>query len=74
MLQLFIIEFLTANLGSGFMSKRKKGYLEVFIVVIIFLTIFVYFNLPKETLIIFGVIVIFNLIVFELFILLKQKV
>lgn len=74
MLQLFIIEFLTANLGSGFMSKRKKGYLEVFIVVIIFLTIFVYFNLPKETLIIFGVIVIFNLIVFELSILLKQKV
>ena len=74
MLQLFTIEFLTASLGSGFMNKRKKGYLEVFIVVLIFLTIFVYFNLPKETLIIFGIIVIFNLIVFELSILLKQKV
>jgi hypothetical protein len=56
------------------MNKRKKGYLEVFIVVLIFLTIFVYFNLPKETLIIFNIIVIFNLIVFELSILLKQKV
>lgn len=53
------------------MSRRKKGYLEIFIVVIIFLTIIVYFNLPKETLIIFGVIVIFNLFIFELSILLK---
>ncbi|WP_159083047.1 MULTISPECIES: hypothetical protein [unclassified Lysinibacillus] len=53
------------------MSKRIKGYLEILIVAIIILTIIVYFNLPNETLIIFGVIVIFNLIVFELSIWLK---
>ena len=56
------------------MSKRTKGYLELFIVVIIFFMIFVYFNLPKETLLIFGVVFIFNVIFFELSILIKRKV
>lgn len=57
-----------AGLGVEFMSKRKKGYVELVIVLIIFLMIFAYFNLPEETLIIFGVIAIFNIFIFELFV------
>lgn len=50
------------------MSERKKGYVELVIVVIIFLTIFTYFNLPEETLIIVGVIAILSIFIFELFV------
>jgi len=49
------------------MSERTKGYLELVIVVILFFAIVSYFNLPIETIGIFGVVVIFTLIVFEVF-------
>ena len=60
------------GLGVEFMSKRKKGYLELVIVLLIFLPIIFYFNLPKELLIIIGVVWIINLLVFEIVLFFKS--
>ena len=60
------------GLGVEFMSKRKKGYLELVIVLLIFLLIIFYFNLPKELLIIIGVVSIINILIFEIVIFFKS--
>lgn len=54
------------------MSDRKRGYLELVIVVILFLAIVFYFNWPKEIIGVVGVVVIFSIIIFEVFIFRKS--
>ncbi|MFB5664400.1 hypothetical protein [Alteribacillus sp. HJP-4] len=51
------------------MTKRKKGYLEMVLVLIVFSLIIFIFDLPTmRSFIILGVIVIVNIVIFELFV------
>lgn len=55
------------------MSKRKKGYLELLIVVIILIALFFILDIATlNVFIILGVIVLLNILVFELFIFNKK--
>jgi len=56
------------------MSVRKKGYLEILIATIILLTIIFILDIATQNVfIIVGVIVIINIILFELFIFFKKS-
>lgn len=55
------------------MNVRKKGYIEILIAMIILITIIFILDIATQSvLIIVGAIVLFNIILFELFIFLKS--
>jgi len=55
------------------MSVRKKGYLEILITILILLTIIFILDIATQSVfIIVGVIGLFNIILFELFIFFKK--
>ncbi|MFJ8458920.1 hypothetical protein ACIQ57_07295 [Lysinibacillus xylanilyticus] len=61
------------SLGAEFMSERIKGYLEMLIGIIILLTVIFILDIATQSVfIILGVIVLFNIFVFELLLLIKK--
>lgn len=55
------------------MSKRKKGYLELIFVLIIFASVIFIFDFPKgASFTILGVVAIFNILIYEIFIFSKK--
>lgn len=49
------------------MSKRKRNYIEFFIVLIVFTLIIFIFDLPKTNFITIGVIAAINILFYEIF-------
>lgn len=55
------------------MSERKKGYLEILIAIIILLTVIFILDIATQSVfIIVGVIVLFNIFIFELILLINR--
>ncbi|WP_203341450.1 hypothetical protein [Planococcus beijingensis] len=55
------------------MTKRKKGYLELVFVLIIFVSVIFIFDFPKVvSFTTLGVLVIVNILIFEIFIFSKE--
>jgi len=61
------------SLGAEFMSERKKGYFEILIAIIFLLTVVFILDIATQTVfIIIGVIILFNIFVFELLLLINR--
>lgn len=61
------------NIGAEYVSKRKKGYLEMVVALLIILATLFILDIAKiENFIIIGIIFLFNIFLFELFTFIKR--